>query len=93
MEDHCRTCLTEKVRCSCQPMSDWSGGFIDITQPDHPNTDNNKDRDDIKDQALPSDWTDQDNFWSGKTYDKARAQSSLKPVPPNPPSKGDEDSK
>ena len=25
LEDFCRTCLTEKVRCSCQPMSDWSG--------------------------------------------------------------------
>ena len=24
-EDYCRTCLTEKVRCSCQPTSDWSG--------------------------------------------------------------------
>ena len=22
LEDYCRTCLTEKVRCSCQPMSD-----------------------------------------------------------------------
>ena len=42
-------------------------------------------------RALPSDWTDQDNFWLGKTYDKARAQSSLKPVPAQPPSKGDEE--
>ena len=92
LEDQCRTCLTEKIRCSCPPMSDWSGELIDITQPDPPNPDNNKDRDDEQDQALPSDWTDQDNFWSGKTYDKARAQSSLKPVPANPPSKGDKDS-
>ena len=74
-------------------MSNWSGELIDIIQPDlpNPNPDNNKDRDDEQDQALPSDWTDQDNFWLGKTYDQARAQSSLKPVPPNPPSKGDED--
>ena len=35
---------------------------------------------------------DQDNFWSGKTYDQARTQLTLKPAPPNPPSKGDEDS-
>ena len=90
LEDHCRTCLTEKVRYSCQPMSNWSGEVIDITQPDPPNPDNNKKRDDEQDQALPSDWTDQDNFWLGKIYDKARAQSS---VPANPPSKGDEDSK
>ena len=68
-------------------MSDWSGEFIDIIQPDPPNTDNNKDRDDVQNQALPSNWTDQDNFWLGKTYDKARAQSSLKPAPPNPPFK------
>ena len=87
LEDHCRTCLTEKVRCSCHPKSDWSGELIDITQPDPPNPDNNKDRDDVQDQALPSNWTDQDNFWLGKTYDKAGAQSSLKPVPPDLPSK------
>ena len=93
LEDHCRTCLTEKVRCSCKPMSDWSGELIDITQLDPPNPDNNKDRDDVQDQAIPSNWTAQDNFWLGKTYDKARVQYSLKPVPPNPPSKGDEDSK
>ena len=92
LEDYCRTCLTEKVRCSCQPMSDWSGKLIDITQLDPPSIDTNKDRDDIQDQALPSDWTDQDNFWLGKTYDKARAQSLLKPAPPNPPSKTDEES-
>ena len=24
LEDHCRTCLTVKVICSCQPMSNWS---------------------------------------------------------------------
>ena len=93
LEDHCRTCLTEKVKCSCKPMSNWSGELVNITQPDLPNPDNNKDRDDEQDQALPSNWTDQDNFWSCKTYDKARAQSSLKPLPANPPSKGYEDSK
>ena len=80
------------VRCSCQPTSNWSGELIDITQPGPPNADTNQDRDNIQDQALPSDWTDQANFWLGKTYDKARAQSSLKPAPPNPPSKGDEGS-
>ena len=74
-------------------MSDWSAELIDITQPDLPNPDNNNDRDDEQDQALPSDWTDQDNFWLGKTYDKVRPLSSLKPVPVQPPSKGDEDSK
>ena len=73
-------------------MSDWSGELIDTTQPAPPNTDTNQDREDIQDNPLPSDWTDQDDFWLGKTYDQARAQSTLKPAPPNPPSKGDEDS-
>ena len=91
LQDYCRTCLTEKFRCSCQPTSDWSGELIDITQPAHPNTDNNQDRENIQDNPLPSDCTDQDDFWLGKTYDKARAQSILKPAPPYPPSKGDED--
>ena len=49
LEDYCRTCLTEKVRCSCQPMSDWSGELIDTTQLAPPNTDNNQDREDIQD--------------------------------------------
>ena len=93
LQDYCRTCLTEKVRCSCQPTSDWSGELIDTTQSPPPNMDNNQDRENVQDNSLPSDWTDQDNFWSSKTYDKIRAQSTLKPAPPNPPSKGDEDSK
>ena len=84
LEDYCRICLTEKVRCSCQPTSDWSGELIDITQPAVPNTDTNQDRENIQDNLLPSDWTDQDSFWLGKTYDKAMAQSTLKPAPPNP---------
>ena len=92
LQDYCRTCLTEKVKCSCQPTSDWSGELIDTTQPAPPNMDNNQDREDVQDNPLPSDWTDQDDFCLGKTYNKARAQSTLKPAPPNPFSKGDEDS-
>ena len=92
LENYCRTCLTEKVGCSCQPTSVWSGELMDTTQLAPSNTDTNQDREDIQDNSLPSDWTDQDDFWLGKTYDKARSQSTLKPAPPNPPSKGDEDS-
>ena len=95
LEDYCRMCLTQKVRCICKPMSDCSGELIDITQPDpiSPNNDTTNDRDDGQDQALTSDWGDQDNFWLGRTYDKVRPLSSLKPVHVLPPSKGDEDSK
>ena len=94
LEDFCRMCLTRKVRCTCKPMFDWSADLIDITQPDHPNPDNtaNNDRDDGQDNVLPSDWSDQDNFWLGKAYDKVRPLSSLKQVPALPPSNGDEDS-
>ena len=91
LEDYWRACLTEKVRCSCQPMSDWSGELIDTTQLAPPKTDTNQDREDVQDNPLPSDWTDQDDFWSGKTYDQARAQSTLNQHHLTP-SKGDEDS-
>ena len=52
LEDYC---LTEKARCSCQPMSNWSGELIDTTQLAPPNTDTNQDREDIQDNPLPSD--------------------------------------
>ena len=65
---------------------------MDTTQLAPLNTDNNQDKEDVQDNPLPSNWTDQDDFWLGKTYDQVRAQSTLKPAPPNPPSKGDEDS-
>ena len=78
LEDYGTTCLTEKVRCSCQPMSDWSGELIDTTQLVPPNTGNNQDMEDIQDNPPPSDWTDQEDFWLGKTYDQARAKSTLK---------------
>ena len=94
IEDYCRTRLIRKVRCTCKPMSDWSADLIDITQLDLPNPDGNanNDRDDGQDQTLPSNWSDQDSFWSGKTYDKVRPLTSLKPVPVLAPSKGDKDS-
>ena len=94
LEDFCRMCLSRKVRCTCKPMSNWSADLIDITQLDPPNPDStaNNDRDDRQDKGLPSNWSDQDHFWSGKTYDKVRPLSSLKPVPVLPPSQGDEDS-
>ena len=95
LEDYCRTCLTKKVRCTCKPMSNWGVELIDITQPDLPNPNNTttSDREDGQDQVLPYDCGDQDNFWLGKTYDKVRPLSSLKPVPVLPPLKGDEGSK
>ena len=62
IEDYCRTCLTERCKYSCKPISNWSVELIDITQPDLPELVNNNNRDDEQEQALPSDWTDQENF-------------------------------
>ena len=70
LQDYCRTCLTEKVRCSCQPMSNWSGELIDTSHLASPNMDNDQDRKNIEDNPLPSDWTDQDDFWLGKPMTK-----------------------
>ena len=80
IEDYCRTCKTRKVRCTCKPMSDWSADLIDITQLDLPNPDSNANnhRVDGQDQTLPSDWSNQEHFWLGKTYDKVRPLTSLK---------------
>ena len=49
LEDYCRTCLTEKVRRSCHPTSDWSDELIDTTQLVPPNMDNNQDKEDVQD--------------------------------------------
>ena len=94
LEDYCRMCLSRKVGCTCKPMSHWSEDLIDIPQPDLPNPDNNanNDRDNGQDQTLPSDWSDQDNFWLGKTYNQVRPLTSLKPIPVPTPTRGDEDS-
>ena len=94
LEDYCRTCMSRKVRCTCKPISNWNAELIDTTQPDCPNTDNNankNDRGDGQNKALPLDWSDQDNFWSGKTYDKVRS-TALKPVPMPPTMREDEES-
>ena len=94
LEDYCRMCLSRKVRCTCKPMSNWSAELIDITQPDCPSPDNNANknyRDDRHDQALPSNWSDQEKIWLGKTYDKVRP-ITLKPVPVPPPMREDEES-
>ena len=94
LEDYCRTCMSRKARWTCNPMSDWSVDLIDIMQPDCQNTDNNankNDRDDRQDNPLPSDWSEQENIWSGKTYDKLRI-TTLNPVPMPPPIREDEES-
>ena len=67
LEEYCRTCISKKTKCICKPMSDCDADLVDITQPDCPNNNKNNDRDNRQDHPLPSDWSDQENFWSGKT--------------------------
>ena len=94
LQEYCMTCVSKKTRCTCKPMSDWSADLIDSTQPDCPNnnSNNNKnDREDRQDHPLSSDWSDQENIWSGKTYDKVRP-TSLTPVQMPPPLRDGEES-
>ena len=72
--DYCWTCISKWCRCTCKPPSDWGADLIDITQP-YSHANNNKGNG----HPPPSDWSNQENGWSGKTYGKTRA-SSLKPV-------------
>ena len=73
LDEYCQMCISKKARCICKPLSDWDADLIDITQPDRPNK--NNDRDDIQKHPLPSDWSEQKNFWNRKTYDKIRPTS------------------
>ena len=52
LDEYCRTVISKKTRCICKPLSDWDADLTDITQPDNPNI--NNDRDDRQD-LLPSD--------------------------------------
>ena len=84
LDEYCWTCISKKTWCICKPLSDWDADLIDITQPDSPNK---NDRDDRQEHPLPSDWSEQENFWNRKTYDKVRP-TSLQPVQ-MPPTKCD----
>ena len=93
LEDYYRTYLTEKVRHSCQPTSDWSGELTDTTQLAPPNTRTLTNTGKTY-RTTPYHPIGQTKMISGqgKTYGQARTQSTLKPAPPNPSSKGYEDS-
>ena len=66
--NYCEDCMTKWPRCICKPESDWDDDYTYSvkTQTDStPNVENDK-------HPLPSDWSDQENFWNGKTYEKSR---------------------
>ena len=84
--DYCQTCISKQSRCTCKPPSEWDADLIDITQPNSPAT-----NDKGNGHPPPSDWSNQENFGSGKTYDNIRP-SSLKPVQMPPPKRDSEQS-
>ena len=65
--EYCKECATKWPRCLCKPESDWDDDYTYSikTQMDSPS--------DVKNDKIPipSDWSDQDNFWNGKAYEKS----------------------
>ena len=60
--NYCEDCMTKWPRCLCKPESDWDDdqNYIVETQVDSPSN--------VKDtHQIPSDWSNQENFWNGKT--------------------------
>ena len=76
LDEYFQTCISKKTRCICKPLLDWDADLIDIIQPESPNK---NERDDRQGHPLPSDWSDQENFWKRKTYGKVRP-TSLQPL-------------
>ena len=89
LDKYCQMCISKKTRCICKPLSTWDADLIDITQPD--STHKNNDGDDRQEHLLPSDWSEQENFWNGKTYDKVRP-TSFRQVQLQPPKCDSEES-
>ena len=66
--EYCKVCISKWPSCICKPGSDWDNDQNNIiTQMDSPS---NKDQN--NEHPLPSDWSDQENFWNGKTYENSR---------------------
>ena len=66
MGDYCEDCVTKWSRCICRPESDWDDdqNHTVRAQMDSPsNVENNK-------HPIPSDWSNQENFWNGKVSEK-----------------------
>ena len=67
MVNYCEDCVTKWPRCICKPESDWGDdhNYAVRTQANSPSiAENNK-------YLIPSDWSNQENFWNGKAYEKS----------------------
>ena len=67
--DYCKTCISKWLMCICKPSSDWDENPINIMQTDNPSKKENNNNDK---HPLPSDWSEEENFWNGKDYEKTR---------------------
>ena len=65
--DYCEACVTKWPRCICKPESDWDDdqNYIVMTQTNSL-SDVKNDR-----HPIPSDLSNQENFWNGKAYEKS----------------------
>ena len=64
---YCKDYMTKWPRCLCEPESDWDNdhAYADKKQADSPpHVENEK-------PPIPSDWSDEENFWNGKAYEKS----------------------
>ena len=66
--EYCKVCISKWPRCICKPESDWDNDhmYVDKEQVDSPPHAENKEH------PLPLDWSNQENFWNGKAYEKSR---------------------
>ena len=65
--DYCEDCVPEWPRCICKSESDWDDeqNYIVMTQ--------TKSLSNVKNgrHPIPSDWSNQEDFWNGKAYERS----------------------
>ena len=65
--EYCKDSVTKWSRCICKSESDWDNDhtYTVRTQMDSPpNVENDR-------HPIPSDWSNQENLWNGKAYEKS----------------------
>ena len=83
--NYCKDCVIKWPRCLCEPESDWDNNhtYADKKQADSPpHVENEK-------PPIPSNWSDEENFWNGTAYEKSRTH---RPKNWSIPPKNDSDS-
>ena len=60
--NYCEECVTIWPRCICKPESDWDGDQNYIVETQMNSQSNGKNGR----HPIPSDWSNQENFWNGK---------------------------